>query len=47
MQLTLVTRECFRFINLIRLFIIAYEIFLTRTHVKFRKKTDETSIFRN
>ena len=38
MQLTLVTRECFRFINLIRLFMIAYKIFLTRAHVKFSKK---------
>lgn len=33
MQLTLVAREYFRFINLISLFIITYKIFLTRTHV--------------
>ena len=33
MQLTLVTREYFRFINLITLFIITYKIFFDRTHV--------------
>ena len=33
MQLTLITREYFRFINLIRLFIITYKIFFYQTHV--------------
>jgi|GEM_PF-5775009 len=33
MRLTLVTCEYFLFINLIRLFIITYKIFLYRTHV--------------
>ena len=39
MQLTLVTGDYFRFINLISLFIITYKILLSRTHVNYFKKS--------